>query len=130
MNDLVFYTNPQSRGRIAHWMMEETGLPYETVWLEFGPAMKSGEYLSVNPMGKVPALKHGSVVVTEAAAICAYLADRFPQQPDSSRRTSCPGGLFPMDVFRGWPGGASRDREGNGLAGARGQEWFCRVWQL
>ena len=79
MNDLVFYTNPQSRGRIAHWMMEETGLPYETVWLEFGPAMKSSEYLSVNPMGKVPALKHGSVVVTEAAAICAYLADRFPQ---------------------------------------------------
>jgi len=80
MNDLVFYTNPQSRGRIAHWMLEEIGLPYETVWLEFGPAMKSREYLSVNPMGKVPALKHGSVVVTETAAICAYLADRFPEK--------------------------------------------------
>lgn len=80
MSDLVFYTNPQSRGRIAHWMLEEIGQRYETVWLEFGPSMKSGEYLSVNPMGKVPALKHGSATVTEAAAICAYLADRFPEK--------------------------------------------------
>lgn len=80
MNDLVFYTNPQSRGRVAHWMLEEIGLPYETVWLEFGPAMKSAEYLAINPMGKVPALKHGGVVVTEVAAICAYLADRFPEK--------------------------------------------------
>ena len=80
MNDLVFYTNPQSRGRVAHWMLEELGLPYETVWLEFGQAMKSAEYLAVNPMGKVPALKHGGVVVTEVAAICAYLADRFPEK--------------------------------------------------
>ncbi len=80
MNKLVFYTNPQSRGRIAHWMLEEIGLSYETVWLEFGPAMKTHEYLAVNPMGKVPALKHGSVVVTETAAICVYLADRFPEK--------------------------------------------------
>jgi glutathione S-transferase len=80
MNDLVFYTNPQSRGRIAHWMLEEIGLPYETVWLEFGPAMKSREYLKVNPMGKVPAFRHCGVVVTETAAICAYLADRFPEK--------------------------------------------------
>jgi glutathione S-transferase len=80
MSDLVLYTNPQSRGRIAHWMLEEIGLPYETVWLEFGPGMKSGEYLSVNPMGKVPALKHASVLVTETAAICAYLADCFPEK--------------------------------------------------
>jgi glutathione S-transferase len=80
MNNLVFYTNPQSRGRIAHWMLEEIGLPYETVWLEFGSSMKSDEYLSVNPMGKVPALKHGSVLVTETAAVCAYLADRFPEK--------------------------------------------------
>lgn len=79
MNELVFYTNPQSRGRIAHWMLEEIGLPYETVWLEFGSAMKSAEYLTVNPMGKVPALKHGDALVTETAAICTYLADRFPQ---------------------------------------------------
>lgn len=80
MNDLVFFTNPQSRGRIAHWMLEETGVPYETVWLDFGSTMKSSDYLRVNPMGKVPALKHGDVSVTEAGAICAYLADRFPEK--------------------------------------------------
>ena len=80
MSDLVFYTHPKSRGRIAHWMMEEIGIPYDTVWLEFGPQMKGDEYLSVNPMGKVPALKHGDAIVTEAAAICAYLADCFPEK--------------------------------------------------
>ena len=80
MGDLVFYTNPQSRGRIAHWMLEELGLPYTTVWLEFGAHMKSNEYLAVNPMGKVPALKHDGALVTETAAICAYLADRFPEK--------------------------------------------------
>jgi glutathione S-transferase len=79
MSELVFYTNPQSRGRIAHWMMEELGQPYETVWLGYGPEMKSAQYRAVNPMGKVPAIRHGAVVVTEAAAICAYLADAFPQ---------------------------------------------------
>jgi len=80
MSDLVFYTNSHSRGRIAHWMLEEVGAPYDTVWLEFGPQMKSDEYRSVNPMGKVPALKHGDIIVTEGAAICAYLADRFPEK--------------------------------------------------
>jgi len=80
MSDLTLYTNPQSRGRIAHWMLEEIGLPYDTMWLEFGPQMKGPAYLEINPMGKVPALRHGEVVVTEAAAICAYLADRFPER--------------------------------------------------
>lgn len=80
MSELVFYTNPQSRGRIVHWMLEELGMPYETVWMDFGPAMKQDSYLAVNPMGKVPALKHGDAIVTEAAAICAYLADRFPEK--------------------------------------------------
>ena len=55
MNELILYTNPQSRGRIAHWMMEELGLPYDTVWVDFGPPMKSPDYLAVNPMGKAPA---------------------------------------------------------------------------
>lgn len=77
MSELTFYTHPQSRGRIAHWMMEELGEPYETVWLDFGTSMKAPEYLAVNPMGKVPALKHDGVMITEAAAICTYLADRF-----------------------------------------------------
>ncbi|HRC59821.1 putative glutathione transferase [Candidatus Propionivibrio aalborgensis] len=80
MNKPVFYTNPQSRGRIVHWMLEEIGLPYETVWLEYGTTMKSSEYLAVNPMGKVPALTHEGAIVTETAAICAYLADRFPEK--------------------------------------------------
>lgn len=78
MTTLTLYTNAQSRGRIAHWMLEETGATYDTVWLDYGPPMKSPEYLAINPMGKVPTLVHGSAVVTECAAICAYLADRFP----------------------------------------------------
>lgn len=76
--ELVLYTNPMSRGRIARWMLEEIGAPYRVEVLEYGAAMKSPEYLSVNPMGKVPALRHGGAVVTECAAICAYLADAFP----------------------------------------------------
>ncbi|PPJ46326.1 glutathione S-transferase family protein [Rhizobium sp. KAs_5_22] len=79
MTDLTLYTNPMSRGRIARWMVEETGQPYDTVIVPFGPAMKSADYRAVNPMGKVPAVRHGDVVVTECAAICAYLADTFPE---------------------------------------------------
>lgn len=75
---LTFYTNPMSRGRIARWMLEEIGQPYETVLLDYGTTMKAPDYLAVNPMGKVPAIRHGDVVVTECAAICAYLADAFP----------------------------------------------------
>ena len=76
---LVFYTHPMSRGRIARWMLEEVGQPYETVLLDFATTMKAPAYLAINPMGKVPAIKHGDTVVTEAAAVCAYLADAFPQ---------------------------------------------------
>jgi glutathione S-transferase len=93
LTELVFYTNPQSRGRIAHWMLEEVGQPYTTVWLDYGPQMKDPAYLGVNPMGKVPALRDGDVVVTEAAAICAYLADRFAQAglaPDPASRGRAP----------------------------------------
>jgi glutathione S-transferase len=80
MADLIFYTNPMSRGRIARWMLEEVGEPYETVLLDYGTTMKGADYLAVNPMGKVPAIRHGGTVVTEAAAICAYLADAFPDK--------------------------------------------------
>jgi glutathione S-transferase len=75
---LTFYTNPQSRGRIARWILEEAGCSYETVVLDYGTTMKAPEYLAVNPMGKVPAILHGDTAVTETAAICAYLADAFP----------------------------------------------------
>ena len=76
--DLVFYTNPHSRGRIARWMLEEAGAEYRTEIIEYGAEMKSPPYLDINPMGKVPAISHRGVVVTETAAICAYLADAFP----------------------------------------------------
>jgi glutathione S-transferase len=77
---LEYYTNPQSRGLIAHWMLEEVGQPYQTTWLAWGPTgHKSPEYLKINPMGKVPALRHDSRIITEAAAICLYLAEAFPQ---------------------------------------------------
>src|SRR6476646_6479280 len=78
-DELVFYTNPMSRGRIARWMLDEVGQPYRTEILEFGTTMKDPAYLATNPMGKVPAIRHGETVVTEGAAICAYLADAFPQ---------------------------------------------------
>jgi glutathione S-transferase len=78
-DELVLYTNPRSRGRIARWMLEETGQPYRIEVLDYGTTMKAPSYLAINPMGKVPALAHGDAVVTEAAAICAYLADAFPQ---------------------------------------------------
>jgi glutathione S-transferase len=77
--ELVLYTHPMSRGRIARWMLEEVGQPYRAEIVEFGPAMKGPDYRGVNPMGKVPALRHGDAIVTEGAAICAYLADAFPQ---------------------------------------------------
>ncbi len=77
--ELIFYTNPMSRGRIVRWMLEETGAAYRTELLEYGTTMKASAYLAINPMGKVPAIRHGDVVVTESAAICAYLADAFPE---------------------------------------------------
>lgn len=77
-DDLVFYTNPMSRGRTVRWMLEEVGHPYRTEVLDYGTTMKAPAYLAINPMGKVPAIVHRGQVVTEAAAICAYLADAFP----------------------------------------------------
>lgn len=79
MAELTLYTNPMSRGRIARWMLEEIGEPYDVEILDFGPPMKNDQYCTINPMGKVPALRHGAHVVTEAAAICAYLAEAFPK---------------------------------------------------
>ena len=79
MADLTFYTNPMSRGQTIRWMLEEVGQPYDTELLDYGTTMKAEQYLSVNPMGKVPAIKHGDRVVTEVAAICCYLADAFPE---------------------------------------------------
>ena len=76
---LHFYYNPQSRAAIVHWMLEELGIPYEMHVLRFDKAEhKTPEFLAINPMGKLPTIKHGDVVVTESPAICTYLADAFP----------------------------------------------------
>lgn len=91
MNALTFYTNPNSRGRIVRWMLEELNLQYEVELMHYGANMKSAEFLTLNPMGKVPVIKHGDTVITECAAICAYLADQFASEglapaTDSSMR--------------------------------------------
>ena len=77
--DLTFYYAPRSRAGIVLWMLEELGVPYKMEMLSLKKGThKSPEYLAINPMGKVPAIKHGDTVITEAAAICCYLADAFP----------------------------------------------------
>ena len=80
MSDLILYTNPMSRGRIARWALEEVGANYEVRVMNYADTMKADEYLAVNPMGKVPAIEHKGKVVTECAAICAYLGDAFPDK--------------------------------------------------
>lgn len=94
MTTLTFYTHPFSRGRIARWMLEEAGLPYEEVILDYGTTMKAPAYLAINPMGKVPALRHDDTVVTENAAICLHLADLVPEKallppPGTAARGAC-----------------------------------------
>ena len=99
---LVFYTNPMSRGRIVRWMLEEVGAAYRTEIVEFGAEMKSADYLAVNPMGKVPAIRHGDVVVTEAPAVCAYLADAFPEM-DLAPPTHARGAYYRWLFFAAGP---------------------------
>lgn len=77
MQPITLYTNPQSRGRIVRWMLEELKVPYNVEVLQYGADMKSAAFLALNPMGKVPVITHGDLVITETAAICAYLADHF-----------------------------------------------------
>lgn len=98
-NNLTFFTNPQSRGRIVRWMLEELRIPYTTSILNYEVSMKSSTYLSINPMGKVPAITHGDTVVTEAAAICAYLADAFPEAGLAPAPTSHERGTYYRWLF-------------------------------
>lgn len=102
MADIVFYHNPQSRGRIVHWMLEEVGVPYRTELLRFDRGEhKQPQFLAINPMGKVPTIQHGEVVVTEAAAICAYLADAFPTANLAPATTSFERGTYYRWMFFG-----------------------------
>ncbi|MGE3148265.1 MAG: glutathione S-transferase family protein [Pseudorhodoplanes sp.] len=81
MADLLLYHAAPSRSSIVRWMLEELEEPYDIHLLNLSKGEnRQPDYLAVNPMGKVPALKHKGVVITEAAAICAYLADEFPQK--------------------------------------------------
>lgn len=80
MTQLTFYTHPKSRGITVAWMLRECGATFDTVVIPFGEAMKSADYLAINPMGKVPALKAGDTVITEAAAIVTFLAEQFPER--------------------------------------------------
>jgi glutathione S-transferase len=98
MAKLTLYHIAPSRSSIVHWMLEELGEPYDIHLL----SMKRGEqaapdYLKINPMGKVPALKHGDVVITEASAICTYLADEFPD-----RKLNIPVGNPRRGVYLKW----------------------------
>jgi glutathione S-transferase len=77
---MKLYWSPRSRSFSALWLMEETGQPYERVLTDISTgAQKTPEYLAINPMGKVPALSDGEAALGESAAICAYIADRYPQ---------------------------------------------------
>ncbi len=78
VSELTFYTNPRSRARIVRWILEEVGVPYETKMIDLSESTRPPELVAINPMGKVPAILHNGHAVTEAAAICAYLADAFP----------------------------------------------------
>jgi glutathione S-transferase len=79
MADLTLYHAAPSRSSVVRWMLEELGEPYDLVLLSLAKEdQRKPEYLAINPMGKVPSLKHGDAVVTEVAAICTYLADEFP----------------------------------------------------
>ena len=79
MTELTLYTNPMSRGQIVRWMLEEVRQPYDTEILDYASSMKADAYAKINPMMKVPAIVHRGQVVTECAAIIAYLADAFPE---------------------------------------------------
>jgi glutathione S-transferase len=79
MTTLTLYHAAPSRSSIVRWMLEEIGEPYDLHLLNLAAGEQhKPDYITINPMGKVPALKHGDTVITEAAAICTYLADEFP----------------------------------------------------
>jgi len=98
MSDLTLYHASPSRSSVALWMLEEVGQPYDIKLLRLsaGDNMKP-DYLAINPMGKVPALKHRDTVITELAAICTYLADEFPQ-----KKLNVPVGTPKRGVYLKW----------------------------
>ena len=95
---MKLYWCPRTRSFTALWLMEETGQPYERVLTDISSgAQRTPEYLAVNPMGKVPALKHRDTVITELAAICTYLADEFPD-----KKLNIPVGTPKRGIYLKW----------------------------
>jgi glutathione S-transferase len=100
--EIIFYHNPLSRARIAHWMLEEVGAPYRIELVSFDKLEhKQPTFLAVNPMGKLPAIVHRSMVVTECGAICAYLADAFPATRLAPRTEEAARGTYLRWMFFG-----------------------------
>ena len=123
MANLTLYHAAPSRSSTVLWMLEEIGEPYDIQLLSIKRgANREPAYLAVNPMGKVPALRHGEVVITEAAAICCYLADEFPKAglnvPFGDRQRGPylkwlffgPGVLEPAVIDRAFPRAADTPR--------------------
>ena len=121
-DELVFYTHPMSRGRIVRWMLEEVGHPYRTELLEFGTAMKHPDFVAINPMGKVPAITHGKTVVTEGAAICAYLAEAFPEAGLAPQGDAARGAYYRWLFYAAGPLEAAITNKSLGVAIPPGRE--------
>jgi len=98
-DDLILYTNPQSRGRIARWMLEEIGQPYRVEVLDYATTMKAPAYLAINPMGKVPALRHGAAVVTETPAMCLLGGCLSASRARAASGRSVARTVLPLAVF-------------------------------
>jgi len=98
MATLTLYHAAPSRSSVTLWMLEELGHPYDLklINLQAGENLKP-DYLAINPMGKVPALKHGDTIITELAAICTYLADEFPDA-----KLNVPAGTPRRGVYLKW----------------------------
>src|ERR1041385_1886274 len=98
MTDLTLYHASPSRSSIVLWMLEELGQPYDIHLISLSKGEnRAADYLAINPMGKVPALKHGDTVITEVAAICTYLADEFP-----GKKLNIPVGTPRRGVYLKW----------------------------
>jgi glutathione S-transferase len=98
MDKIIFHHAPMSRSNIVHWMFEELGVPYELRAMSLDRAdHKKPEYVAINPMGKVPAITQQGVTITEAAAICTYLADEFP-----AAKLSVPVGSPQRGIYLKW----------------------------
>ena len=122
---IVLYHHPWSRASGTVWMLEETGVDYELRWVDImAGAQKTPEFLSLNPMGKLPVLVDGDVVVSESAAIGVYLGDRYasgrlaPALDDPARGTYLRWAFFAPSVIE--PAAAARPSGGNFNAGAVG----------